>query len=258
MPLRRHRTTPAGPTAQNTRDHRNRCNPHEKRLRKNSDQAAARKTDRERYRNAPLQSTPRSTERGSDNLSSHNAENQSDPPAIAVVILTLLCGGAVLADVKADVKPDPATRKLALDVYQQLIEINTADSVGSVTAASEAMAQRFRMRDSLNPISTLSAPPTRRKISWYDCAAPASASPSSSSAPRCGRSPGREDWTTDPYQFVVKDGFYYGRGTQDMKDGDAIMVATLIRLKKELYRPDTNIILAMTAGEESGLTNGVA
>ena len=67
----------------------------------------------------------------------------------------------------------------------------------------------------------------------------------------------REDWTTDPFQFVEKDGYYYGRGTQDMKDGDAVMVTTLIRFKKEGYVPDRDIILALTADEEGGTSNGV-
>ncbi len=67
----------------------------------------------------------------------------------------------------------------------------------------------------------------------------------------------REDWTTDPFQFVEKDGYYYGRGTQDMKDGDAVMVTTLIRFKKEGFVPDRDIILALTADEEGGTSNGV-
>ncbi len=67
----------------------------------------------------------------------------------------------------------------------------------------------------------------------------------------------REDWSTDPFKFVEKDGFYYGRGTQDMKGGDAIMVTTLIRMKKEGYKPDRDIILALTADEEGGKSNGV-
>jgi acetylornithine deacetylase/succinyl-diaminopimelate desuccinylase-like protein len=66
----------------------------------------------------------------------------------------------------------------------------------------------------------------------------------------------REDWTTDPFQFVEKDGFFYGRGTQDMKSGDAIMVTTLVRFKKEGYVPDRDIILALTADEEGGKFNG--
>jgi acetylornithine deacetylase/succinyl-diaminopimelate desuccinylase-like protein len=67
----------------------------------------------------------------------------------------------------------------------------------------------------------------------------------------------REDWTTDPFQFIEKDGYFYGRGTSDMKDGDAIMSATLIRMKKEGYVPSRDIVLAMTADEEGGTSNGV-
>jgi acetylornithine deacetylase/succinyl-diaminopimelate desuccinylase-like protein len=67
----------------------------------------------------------------------------------------------------------------------------------------------------------------------------------------------REDWTTDPFQFVEKDGFFYGRGTNDMKAGDALLLTTLIRLKKEDYLPDRDLILALTADEEGGNFNGV-
>ena len=67
----------------------------------------------------------------------------------------------------------------------------------------------------------------------------------------------RDDWTTDPFQFVTKDGYYYGRGTQDMKESDAILVETLLRLHREGFRPDRDIILALTADEEGGKSNGV-
>jgi acetylornithine deacetylase/succinyl-diaminopimelate desuccinylase-like protein len=67
----------------------------------------------------------------------------------------------------------------------------------------------------------------------------------------------REDWTTNPFEFIEKDGHFYGRGTTDMKDGDAIMAATLIRMKKEGYVPSRDIILALTADEEGGTSNGV-
>jgi acetylornithine deacetylase/succinyl-diaminopimelate desuccinylase-like protein len=67
----------------------------------------------------------------------------------------------------------------------------------------------------------------------------------------------REDWTTDPFQFVEKDGYFYGRGTQDMKVNDAILVTTFIRFYREHYRPDRDLILALTADEEGGTSNGV-
>jgi acetylornithine deacetylase/succinyl-diaminopimelate desuccinylase-like protein len=60
-----------------------------------------------------------------------------------------------------------------------------------------------------------------------------------------------------PFQFVEKDGYFYGRGTQDMKVNDAILVTTFIRFKREGYQPDRDIILALTADEEGGSSNGV-
>ena len=67
----------------------------------------------------------------------------------------------------------------------------------------------------------------------------------------------RSDWTTDPFKFVEKDGYFYGRGTQDMKESDAILVTTFIRLKKSGFKPDRDLILALTADEEGGKSNGV-
>ena len=66
----------------------------------------------------------------------------------------------------------------------------------------------------------------------------------------------RSDWHTDPFQFVEKDGYYYGRGTQDMKDSDAALVATFLRLHREGYKPKRDLILALTADEEGGKFNG--
>ena len=64
------------------------------------------------------------------------------------------------------------------------------------------------------------------------------------------------DWTTDPFQLVEKDGYFYGRGTQDMKEGDAALVATFLRLHREGYKPRRDLILALTADEEGGRFNG--
>jgi len=67
----------------------------------------------------------------------------------------------------------------------------------------------------------------------------------------------REDWSVDPFVFLEKDGWFYGRGTEDIKGACSLLVHTLIRLKKEGYSGDRDIILALTAGEEDGKANGV-
>ena len=60
------------------------------------------------------------------------------------------------------------------------------------------------------------------------------------------------DWTIDPFTLLEKDGYFYGRGTQDIKGDAALLVANLIRLKHEGFTPDRDIILALTADEEGG------
>jgi acetylornithine deacetylase/succinyl-diaminopimelate desuccinylase-like protein/glyoxylase-like metal-dependent hydrolase (beta-lactamase superfamily II) len=62
-----------------------------------------------------------------------------------------------------------------------------------------------------------------------------------------------EDWSLPPFTFTEKEGWFYGRGTSDMKDQDAAMIASLIRLRQEGYVPARDIIVAFTADEEVGL-----
>ncbi len=152
---------------------------------------------------------------------------------------------------------DATTRQLAHDIFKQLIEINTTDSVGSVTAAAEAMAQRFR--DAGFPESDIHVlgPNDRKKNVVLRLHGSGKHKPVLLIGHLDVVEARREDWTTDPFQFVEQDGYFYGRGTTDMKDGDAIMSATLIRMKKEGYVPSRDIILAMTADEEGGTSNGV-
>lgn len=152
---------------------------------------------------------------------------------------------------------DAATRQLSHDIFKQLIEINTTDSVGSVTAASEAMAQRFREAGFSDSDVQILGPHDRKKNLVVRLHGTGKHKPVLLIGHLDVVEARREDWTTDPFSFVEKDGFFYGRGTQDMKSGDAIMVTTLIRFKKEGYRPDRDIILALTADEEGGKSNGV-
>lgn len=62
----------------------------------------------------------------------------------------------------------------------------------------------------------------------------------------------RSDWSLDPYTLTERDGFFYGRGTSDIKDGAATLAETLLRLKREHVVPERTLIMALTAGEEGG------
>jgi acetylornithine deacetylase/succinyl-diaminopimelate desuccinylase-like protein len=154
---------------------------------------------------------------------------------------------------------DQATRTLAHDIFKQLIEINTTDSIGSTTVAAQAMAKRL-LDAGFPAADVVVLGPNDRKGNMV---ARYRGKPGSTLRPVLiiGHldvvEARREDWTTDPFQFVEQEGYYYGRGTQDMKVSDAIAVTDFIRMKQEGYVPDRDIILALTADEEGGKSNGV-
>jgi len=146
---------------------------------------------------------------------------------------------------------------LARDIFRQLVEINTTDSVGSTTVAAEAMRQRL-LDAGFDPGDAQVLGPNERK---GNLVARLHGSGAHKPILIIGHldvvEARREDWTTNPFEFVEKDGYFYGRGTQDMKVSDAALVTTLIRFKREGYRPDRDIIVALTADEEGGKSNGV-
>src|ERR1700731_2434120 len=151
----------------------------------------------------------------------------------------------------------PAVNQMAHDIFKQLVEINTTDSVGNVTTAAEAMAKRLRDAGFADKDVIVAGPAEKKKNVVVRFRGSGKRKPILFIGHLDVVEARREDWTTDPFQFIEKDGYYYGRGTSDMKDGDAIMSATLIRMKKEGYVPSRDIILAMTADEEGGTSNGV-
>src|SRR5216684_4234022 len=149
------------------------------------------------------------------------------------------------------------TKQLARDIFKQLVEINTTDSVGNVTTAAEAMATRLRDGGFSESDIHVAGPKERKKNLVLRLHGTGKRKPILFIGHLDVVEARREDWTTDPFEFIEKDGYFYGRGTEDMKEGDAILVTNFIRLKKEEYVPDRDVILALTADEEGGTSNGV-
>jgi acetylornithine deacetylase/succinyl-diaminopimelate desuccinylase-like protein len=157
----------------------------------------------------------------------------------------------------AEAQAPEATKTLSHDIFKQLIEINTTDSVGNVTSAAEAMAKRLRDGGFPEGDIKVAGPNERKKNLVVRFRGTGKRKPILFIGHLDVVEALREDWTTDPFVFIEKDGYFYGRGTEDMKEGDAILVTNFIRLKKEGFVPDRDLILALTADEEGGSFNGV-
>jgi acetylornithine deacetylase/succinyl-diaminopimelate desuccinylase-like protein len=163
----------------------------------------------------------------------------------------------------AQTSPLPTTtqaeRAEAREIFKQLIEINTTDTAkGSVTNGTTAMQKRF-LDAGFSPDDVRLLGPDPRKqnlVVRIRAAAPTSEKAVLFLCHMDVVEALPSDWHTDPFQFVEKDGYYYGRGTQDMKDSDAALVFTFLRLHREGYKPKRDLILALTADEEGGKFNG--
>ena len=65
-----------------------------------------------------------------------------------------------------------------------------------------------------------------------------------------------DDWSVDPFSGLIKDGFIWGRGAVDMKDMDAMILATVRMWKRINYLPPRNVLLVFFADEEAGSNYG--
>ncbi len=152
-------------------------------------------------------------------------------------------------------------QQLAHDIYKELIEINTADSVGNTTTAATAVAKRFR--DAGFPDADIfqggPRPDKGNVVIRYHAAPGTTKKPLMLLAHLDVVQALKTDWSADidPFKFTERDGYYYGRGTSDDKAMASIFIATLLRFKQEHFIPDRDIILALTADEEGGPANGV-
>ena len=147
----------------------------------------------------------------------------------------------------------PETEKqLARDIYKQFIEFPSGFTTGSTTPIAEAAAARLKaagfsdadvfvggaIAKKANLVARYRGRGAQRPILLLAHIDVVEAK--------------REDWSMDPFQFIEKDGYFYGRGTGDDKAQAAVWLANLIQYKKEGFQSDRDIIVALTADEEGG------
>jgi acetylornithine deacetylase/succinyl-diaminopimelate desuccinylase-like protein len=149
-------------------------------------------------------------------------------------------------------------KQLARDVFQQMIETNTTHDDGSTTRLAESV--RDRLLKAGWPAGDMeivgSAKQRLNLIIRYRAAQKSDLKPVLVIGHIDVVAAKRSDWTMDPFVLNEKDGYFYGRGTQDMKDNDAAYVTSFLLLKKAGWAPKRDIILALTADEEGGADNG--
>jgi acetylornithine deacetylase/succinyl-diaminopimelate desuccinylase-like protein len=142
-------------------------------------------------------------------------------------------------------------------ILKELVEINTTESSGGTTLAAEAMAARLRAAGFQHEDVQVIGPNARKGNLVARYRGNGTRKPMLLLAHLDVVEAKREDWSFDPFTLLERDGYFYGRGTSDDKGMAAQFVATLMRLKQEQFASDRDLILALTADEEGGDSNGV-
>lgn len=153
--------------------------------------------------------------------------------------------------------PPEADMRLAHDIYKEMIEIKSGTTTGATTPVAQAVATRLRAEGFPESDMFLGGPAPHKFNLVVRYHGTGARKPILLLAHTDVVEAKREDWSTDPFQFIEKDGYYYGRGTADDKAQASIWVANLIRYKREGFQPDRDLIVALTADEEGGGYNGV-
>ena len=154
---------------------------------------------------------------------------------------------------RAAENPPPADQALAREILKEMVETNSTHANGSLLLAQKVARRAQDAGYGAADVNVLAPPehPTKGNV-VIRLRGKGRGRPLLLIGHLDVVEARREDWTTDPFRLVEKDGYFYGRGTEDMKGDDALMLTAMIRLKKEGYVPDRDVILALTADEESG------
>src|SRR5450432_853409 len=149
--------------------------------------------------------------------------------AMRLALVSLFC----LRAWAADTMPPEAEQKLAREIYKEMIEVQSGFTTGTTTPIAESVAARFKAAGfPASDIYVGGAIPRKANVivRYHGTGA---RKPILLLAHIDVVEAKREDWSMDPFQFIEKDGFFYGRGSGDIKDGVAILMTAMIRLKQE-------------------------
>jgi acetylornithine deacetylase/succinyl-diaminopimelate desuccinylase-like protein len=174
---------------------------------------------------------------------------------IAIILLAAVNCAARAAE--SGMKPAAAHRSpqsyesMARDVFSQLVGVDSTHAIGSAKAA-ELLQAKFAAAGFTDREIFVGGPRPDKMNIVVRLPGRGKGKPVLFNAHLDVVEAIRETWVTDPFTLVEKDGFFYGRGTIDIKNEVAILATNLIRLRQEHYRPEHDIILAFNTDEEAG------
>ena len=148
--------------------------------------------------------------------------------------------------------PPEAERRLARDIFKEMIEVKSGFTTGSTTPLVEAVAARLKAAGFPASDIFLGGATAKKANLVVRYRGNGRQKPVLLLAHTDVVEAKPEDWSMDPFQFVERDGYFYGRGTGDDKAQAAIWISNLLRYKRESFQPDRDIIVALTADEEGG------
>jgi acetylornithine deacetylase/succinyl-diaminopimelate desuccinylase-like protein len=156
-----------------------------------------------------------------------------------------------LTALNASAQTTPAEQRLR-SIYQELVEINTTDSVGDCTLAARAMAARLKAGGFGDDEMQILLPPGGPKKGNLVARLKGTGAkkPLMLLAHIDVVEAKREDWERDPFKLIEEGGFFYARGSSDDKSMAAVYVSNMIRFKQEKLKPARDIVLALTCDEE--------
>lgn len=152
----------------------------------------------------------------------------------------------------ASLLPPEEDRKLAREIYKQMVESKSGFTTGETTSIAKAMAARLKAAGFPDSDIWVGGPKETKYNLVVRYHGTGHRKPILLLAHTDVVEAKREDWSMDPFQFMEKDGYFYGRGTADDKAQAAVWIANLIRYQREGFRPDRDLIVALTADEEGG------
>jgi acetylornithine deacetylase/succinyl-diaminopimelate desuccinylase-like protein len=172
---------------------------------------------------------------------------------IIAVGLAILAGSAAIGQ-EAPMPPLRPDQTAFLSLYKELVETNTTLSSGSCTLLAERIAGHLRSAGFTDQdITPFSVPDHPREGGLVAVLRGSSSKfkPMLLLGHLDVVEAKREDWTRDPFVMVEENGYFFGRGTSDMKAMDATWIDALMRFKQSGYVPKRTIKMALTCGEES-------